>query len=410
MAPAAPGLRRVALSVYLPSVLYGVGQGAIAPVVALSARELGAGIGTAGVVVALTGVGQIVGDLPAGQLAARHGERWAMLGATALAAVALVGCALAPSVLVLGAAVFALGLTGAVWGLARQAYLTEAVPVALRARALSTLGGSHRIGMFAGPFVGALAIDRWGIASAYWVHVVAAAAACAALLALPEVDRRAGASGGVRPRLAAVVRAHLPVLRTLGLGVLLVGAVRASRQVAVPLWAEHLGLSPAATSVLFGVSGAVDMLLFYPAGHVMDRFGRAFVAVPSMVVLGVAHLLLPLSTGTSSLLAVAVLMGLGNGMGSGIVMTLGADASPDVGRAQFLGAWRLCADAGGAAGPLAISAVAAVAALGPAVLVMGGVSLVGAALLARWAPRFDPAGRGTGPPSDAQGPSVGSST
>ena len=393
------GLSRQLLPIYLPSVLYGVGQGAIVPVVALSARALGASLGVAGLVVALTGVGQIVGDLPAGQLAARYGERAAMLGATGLSAVALVACALAPSLLVLGAGVFCLGLTAAVWGLARQAYLTEAVPFALRARALSTLGGSHRIGMFVGPFVGAPAIARWGVPAAYWVHVVAAALACLALLALPEVERRASVAAGARGEvveavtLGAVVRAHLPVLRTLGLGVLLVGAVRASRQVVVPLWAEHLGLSPAATSLVFGVSGAVDMLLFYPAGHVMDRFGRAFVAVPSMVVLGVAHLLLPLSTGWVGLLLVAVVMGLGNGIGSGIVMTLGADASPDVGRAQFLGAWRLCADAGNAAGPLAVSAVTAVAALGPAVLVMGVVSLAGAVLLGRWAPRFDPVTR-----------------
>ena len=101
----------------------------------------------------------------------------------------------------------------------------------------------------------------------------------------------------------------------------------------------------------------------------------------------------PLSSGWVGLLLVSVIMGLGNGIGSGIVMTLGADASPDVGRAQFLGAWRLCADAGNAAGPLAVSAVTAVAALGPAVVVMGVVSLAGAALLGRWAPRFDPVTR-----------------
>lgn len=389
----APSVRAVALSVYVPSVLYGIGQGAVIPVVALSARGLGASVGVAGLVVALLGVGQIIGDLPAGQLAARYGERRAMLGATALSVVALVGAATAGSVPVLGAAVLCLGLTGAVWGLARQAYLTEAVPVAMRARALSTLGGSHRIGMFVGPFVGALAIDRWDVAAAYWVHVVTATLACAALVALPEVERRDAATGTDRTTLRAVVRAHLPVLRTLGLAVLLIGAVRASRQVAIPLWAEQLGLSATATSLVFGVSGAVDMLLFYPAGHVMDRFGRVFIAVPSMVVLGVAHLLLPLSTGLTSLLAVAVVMGLGNGMGSGLVMTLGADASPVVGRTQFLGAWRLCADAGNAAGPLAVSAVAALAALGPAIVVMGAVSLVGAGLLARWTPRLDPVAR-----------------
>ncbi|MEK8227717.1 hypothetical protein NKG05_18850 [Oerskovia sp. M15] len=38
--------------------------------------------------------------------------------------------------------------------------------------------------------------------------------------------------------------------------------------------------------MIFGLSGAVDMLLFYPAGKIMDRMGRLWVAVPCMVVLG----------------------------------------------------------------------------------------------------------------------------
>ena len=56
-------------------------------------------------------------------------------------------------------------------------------------------------------------------------------------------------------------------------------------------------------------------------------------------------------------------MGLGNGISAGIVMTLGADASPSKARAQFLAGWRLCSDLGNAAGPLLISAISAVATL-----------------------------------------------
>ena len=41
------------------------------------------------------------------------------------------------------------------FSLARQAYLTEAIPIRMRARALSTLGGTFRIGLFIGPFVAA---------------------------------------------------------------------------------------------------------------------------------------------------------------------------------------------------------------------------------------------------------------
>ena len=359
---------------------------------ALSARALGASVGGAAFVVALSGIGALLGDLPAGALAHRVGERRAMLWSTGVAALALVGCVLARSVFVLGASVAALGAASAVWGLARQAYLTEVVPVGQRARALSTLGGTHRIGVFLGPFVGAWAIGVWGLDAAYALHAVAAALACAVLVGVREVPR-ADAEQHAASSMRAVVRAHLPVLRTLGLGVVVLTAVRASRQVVVPLWAQHRGIDATATSMIFGASGAVDMLLFYPAGFVMDRLGRRWVAVPSTALLGVAHLLLPFTVGVRGVLAVALLLGLANGAGSGIVMTLGADASPAVGRSQFLGAWRLCADSGNAGGPVVVSVVTALASLATGVWVMGVVGLLGAVVMHRFVGRVDPTRR-----------------
>ncbi|WBQ06342.1 MFS transporter [Kribbella sp. CA-293567] len=382
-------LWKIAPSVYLPALLYGIGQGAIAPVVALSARDLGASIAVASLVVAAAGVGQVVGDIPAGSLTAKIGERRAMLLATGLVSVALAACLVVPNVWGLALAIAATGLAAAVWGLARQAYLSEAVPLQLRARALSTLGGVQRIGSFIGPFLGAFAMKFLGTDGAYWVHLVAAALACVVLLSLPDLEsvrRSRAANPVVMQSTRAVLREHFPVLRTLGVGALLVGAVRASRQVVIPLWAEHLGLDPQTTSLIFGLSGAVDMLLFYPAGSVMDRFGRKWVAVPSMFVLGLAHLLLPLTHSVGTLTAVALLMGIGNGLGAGVIMTLGADASPAVGRAQFLGAFRLFADTGSGAGPFLIAAVTALAGLGPAVLVMGLTGWAAAAAINRWIP------------------------
>ena len=79
---------------------------------------------------------------------------------------------------------------------------------------------------------------------------------------------------------------HRHTLLTLGVGVLFIAAARACRIALIPLFAESIGLSAAQTSLVFGIAGAVDMLLFYPAGGVMDRFGRMWVALPSMVILG----------------------------------------------------------------------------------------------------------------------------
>ncbi|MGW3626890.1 MFS transporter [Streptomyces sp. NPDC000880] len=385
-------LASVAPAVFLPALLFETGMGAIAPIIALSGRALGASVGTAGLVLALLGVGQILGDVPAGALAARLGDRKAMLIAAAVAVVTLFGCAQANTLWQLALAITATGATNAVFTLARQSYLTEVIPAGLRARALSTLGGMSRVGAFIGPFVGAAVVHGRPVRDVYWLAVVCAVAAGLVVLLVRDVSEpgTVQARRSVPVSVRAVVVRHRRVFLTLGVAVLLVGSVRATRQTVLPLWAEHLGQDPSTTSIVFGIAGLVDTLTFYPSGKVMDRAGRLWIAVPSMLVLGLTQALLPLTHGLVSLTVVAMLMGFGNGIGSGLLMTLGADAAPRETRSQFLGVWRLCADSGSAGGPLVVSAAAGLGNLASGIVLMGGMGVVAAVALLRWVPRYSP--------------------
>ncbi|WP_333769364.1 MFS transporter [Streptomyces sp. IBSBF 2435] len=383
-------LRSLIPAVFLPVLVFETGMGALAPVLALSGRALGAGVGGAGLVLALVGVGQILGDVPAGALAARLGDRKAMLVASGVTAVTLSGCALARSFWQLALAVTLTGASNAVIILARQSYLTEAVPAPLRARAMSTLGGMSRVGAFVGPFLGAAVLTGRPVRDIYWLALLCTAVTVLVLLTVPDVVEPA-ARGGRKPvPVRAVLRDHRKVFLTLGLAVMLVGSVRATRQTVLPLWAEHLGQSPSSTSVVFGIAGLIDTLTFYPSGRVMDRAGRLWIAVPSMLVLGGAQAVLPLTHTLTELTVVAMLIGFGNGIGSGILMTLGADVAPPGIRSQFLGVWRLCADSGSAGGPLVVSAAASLGSLAAGISVMGAVGVAAAGALLRWVPRYSP--------------------
>jgi hypothetical protein len=88
------------------------------------------------------------------------------------------------------------------------------------------------------------------------------------------------------------------------------------------------------------------------------------------------------------LTAIAMLMGLGNGMGSGLIMTIGADLSPNASRATF--PRRVASDRrrGNGVGPLAVAVMTSLTALGPAIVVMGGVAWLGAASMWWWIPRY----------------------
>lgn len=390
-------LRSMVPSVFLPAMVFEIGNGAVAPVVAITALELGASPGVAGFLVALLGIGQLAGDVPAASLAARVGDRRAMVVAGSLSVAAMLGCLLAPSLVLFGCCLFLLGACNATFYLARQSYLTEVAPLGLRARAMSMLGGSHRVGLFVGPFVGAAVIGMTSLHAAYAVAIVTGALTVVLLVVVPDIEtarpaRRAAAGPqvGGGQSLLETVREHRRLLGTLGVAVLAIGAARAARQVVLPLWAAHLGLGAAETSIVFGIAGAVDMALFYPSGKVMDGYGRLAVAVPSMLVLGSATAVLPLTGGIVGLTAVAMVMSFGNGIGSGIVMTLGADTAPPDNRLRFLSMWRLMSDSGNALGPVVVSVIAAVWTLAAGIVAVGGIGMLAAAGLARWAPRYSP--------------------
>jgi MFS family permease len=389
-----PGATLLSLtpSAFLPAIVYEIGNGAIAPIIALTALDLHGSASTAGFMLAFLGIGQVLGDIPASALADRVGDRRAMILAAGLAILALAACLLAPALPVLGAGLLALGASNATFYLARQSYLSDVVPASMRARAMSTLGGSHRVGLFLGPFLGAAAIAVAGMRAAYVVAIVAVACAALLLAVVPDLPAPPGQPKGVRGTVTSrqIVSIYRTLFSTLGVAVFLVGAVRAARQTVLPLWAEHLGLSPASTSVVFGIANAVDMALFYPAGKIMDQLGRIAVALPSMTILGLSMMALPLTHAPWTLTAVAMVMSFGNGVGSGIMMTLGADAAPVDGRIRFLGIWRVLSDSGNAAGPLVVSAVAAVSSLAIGIVAIGSTGLLAAAGLRAWVPRYSP--------------------
>jgi MFS family permease len=402
-------LRSIAVAAYLPATLFGLAEGSMLPVITLSAIDRGASIPIAALIGALLGIGSIVTNIPSGILATRIGERKSMIMAAIATAAGLVLCLLnvgrgPASLLALGSGILLIGAASSVYSLARQSYLTEMVPPHMRARALSTLGGTLRIGVFLGPFLGAGAVELWGLPGAYYVSLAAIAAAAVLVCRVPDLelsDEHRAAAAQVTSR--SILTRYWRTFATLGSGVLLLSAIRQTRQVVIPLWAAHIGLSPTANSVIYGVAGAIDALTFYPAGKVMDVCGRRSVAVPCAIIMGVSFVLMPLTHGAVTLALVAMIMGFGNGIGSGIVMTLAADISPAIGRPTFLGVWRELADAGSGAGPVILSAVTAVAGLGSGIVVSGLVGVAAAAALWAWIPKHP--GRARRKPAAADAPS-----
>ncbi|UWF78709.1 MULTISPECIES: MFS transporter [Microbacterium] len=402
--------------VYAPTVLFSLGEGAVIPLIPVLATQLGAGVAGAALVASALVVGQLCGNLPAGWAVARIGERMTMAVAGLVAMLAATGMLLAPALGLFTAAVFLLGFCAAAFGLARHAFMTTRVPPRFRARALSLLGGSFRLGIFVGPFVAAALIGLFGgERSSIWFLLACLAVMVVLVLVGPDPEKSAPpitkptdtpseedsgepVSGSIptvaRHGVFRTMWEYRAVLSRLGLAAASLSAVRSARQVVLPLWGVTLGLDAETIALVVGVSGAIDFALFYASGQVMDRFGRLWAAMPAMLLMGSAFLVLAvthaLDAGMLWFGMMAAVLGVGNGLSSGILLTLGADLAPTRTPAPFLGSWRTLTDAGGAVAPLIVSAVTAIASLPVAAGTMGGLALLGAAGFLRWIPRYVP--------------------
>ena len=379
-------LSSLGLPVFAPSLLFGIAEGGLLPIIPASAEAMGASLPTAGIILGLVMIGTLVADIPAARLINILGERKAMMTAAAVASLGILIALLSTTLWILGLGVFILGASVAVFGLARHSYLTEIVPYSHRARALSILGGVFRAGHFIGPLIGAALIVLIDLQAVYWNAVVFCALAALILLFI-KPDRMPDTPATVPGGTWKVAKREYKKLATLGVTSAIIGGLRTARLVGLPLWALSIGLPPATIALYMGIAGALDLALSYSSGQIMDRFGRRWSAIPTLIGLSLTFSLLTVATDETTFLAVALLMSLANGVGSGIILVIGADLAPKGERNEFLASYRLLVDSGVAAAPLVIAGVTAVFGIAYAMFTISGLGVLGAILANRYLPR-----------------------
>lgn len=336
--------------------------------------------------VAAAALGTLATDVPAGALVGRLGLRQTMTIGTALVAISTLALAVIEHYSLLLAARIIAGIGTAMWGLSRHAFIATAVPIGERGRAISVFGGINRIGTFAGPAVGG-ALAAWLSYRASFIAagLMATLALALAVRFIPHSSAQPIASTG-RARwrvVAAVLRQNRRDLAAAAIAQTLAQMIRAGRLFLVPVFgADILGLSPAQVGLIMTISALIDVSMFVPAGQLMDRFGRKTAAVPSFAVMAAGVALIPLASSFSGLLFATAIIGLGNGLGSGTMMTLGADLAPDGATGEFLGLWRLIGDAGAFLGPVAVGIIAGAAGLQGSAVVLAIVGMAASATLA----------------------------
>lgn len=408
--------------VYAPSLLFHTGLGATLPVYVLGALSVGATPAFASLIVAIMGIIQLTFAVPAGMLIDRIGDRATMLIATSLitavSGVTVFSLIAGPGVLgtpvavtLYAASLFLRAPSEAVWTLARQSFIARNVPTHFIGRAMTALGGTIRVGNLVGPLAGAVLVMVFPLWSVFVFATVCAAVAVALLYApvgaglrlnsaeVPDTSASTAASarkdgdaaevadtsGGASPGLRSV---NWTAVILAGLPVMVLMALRIVQPVIVQLWGHSIGLSESVVSLLIALGAAIELVIMFPGGYAKDSLGRAPTLIACVSIFGAGFLALVIWPNVTGAFVAVGIMALGNGLGAGINMTIGADLCPSENRGRFLGIWSLFSNTGRVGGPAVVSAFVTFATLGAGIVAIGLAGIAGAVWMAVFAKKI----------------------
>ncbi len=378
-------IRSLLWSVYAPSFLLTLGQGLLIPVLPIFARdEFGSSAVLIAFLVTARPLGTMIFDVPAGILVGMIGLRRIMMAGVLLFAIAAVAGGLSPNAGWLTVARLVAGVSYAFWSISRHTYIAQTVPIASRGKALSLFGGISRVASIAGFFLGGILFEFVDVRAPFFAQATVGLLTAVLVLMTFKGELESsvrGAKHNLFPALGHTLRDNGGIFATAGVAAIALQFLRAAREFIIPLWVDELGLGGKESGIIFGVMSTIDSVMFPLVGYVMDRFGRKYVGVPAYLILAGGFALVPLAENFGMLMLVGLLVGLGNGLSSGLVLTMGVDFAPKNNPSEFLGVWRFVSDAGGAAGPQVIGGLAAVVTLGTASVITAGLGVFGAGVL-----------------------------
>ena len=260
-----------------------------------------------------------------------------------------------------------------------MSYVAQLVPVNNRGRVLATLGGVHRLGMLFGPIIGGIIAAKFNFNSVFFLQSIICLITLFILVFIVKEDSdlniNTNSHNEKKLSFFKLLKSQSSVLVFAGFAAIGLNFVRKSKELVLPLWGTTLGLEVDEIGLIIGAAGAVDLIMFAPAGIVMDKWGRKWMSVPSCLFFAVGFLLLPLTNNLTIFTLVSLLTGFANGLGSGTLMTLGADLAPKLNTGEFLGIWRLMGDMGAASGPIIVGQIALILTLSWASILVGLIGL-----------------------------------
>ena len=345
-------LRKIIITVYIPAFLTSFCMGMLAPTIPAKVDLIGGTAFIIGLAVGAQGLGEAFFSIPTGLLINKFGNKKIMLIGMAGLSISGSLSGLFQNNLALYFALFSLGVFYGFFSLSRHSFMTQIVPSEYRGKAFSRFGGINRIGWFFGPVIGGFTAGSIGIDIPFYIiSVVALFTTILIFFSTEPTNEKLIQSNETKPpTFKETILDNKKSFTIGGSGHFIMQFLRQCRHVLIPIWAFSIGLGVEELGLIQSIFAAIDMTLFYPVGLIMDKYGRKWTSVPSIILLSLGFIFMTYVDSFNGLMLVGLLLGFANGLGSGAMLTLGSDLSPKNQPGSFLGIWRLFGWSGNSAG------------------------------------------------------------
>jgi MFS family permease len=370
-----------------------LGFGTIVPVIALYARSFGVSQSAIGLAIAAYGLARFLVAVPAGQIADRSGRRAALATGGIVTAVGNLLCAYAPTFPAFVAARFVAGAGATLVLTTGLIVVADIATPAQRGRALAIYQGVFLFAVGVGPFPGGLLAAHFGLRAPFLVYAVAGVVgAILAWLVIPETGRTRTTTADTTPALPFLSQIRLFMGRT---GFVLVSLVSFTNAVArtgglfnvIPVLArDRLGLSTDRLGFGLALASLTGLVLTYPAGMLVDRYGRKAVIVPSTVISGIALLMFLRAPSYAWFLAACVVWSIAMGVSGAAPAAYAADVAPPGMNAAAMSTFRMLSDLGYVVGPIVLGLAADAVGTSATLATTAALLVIVGAVFLRWAP------------------------
>ena len=337
-----------------------LGFGAVIPVLPLYAQSFGVPQVAIGATVAVYGLARVLLAVPTGQVADRLGRRNALAIGGALSALGNLWCAMAGSYVELVLARFVAGAGAGVVLTAGLIVLADITRASTRGRTLSIYQGVFLFAVGIGPLPGGYLAERFGLEAPFLVYGVASAIV-AAIAWFGVAETRAMGTAERGPSVSV-----LPFRRQLrafagNAGFLLVCLISLTGAAArtgalfsiVPVLArDRLGLDPSDIGFGLALGSVIGLAVTYPAGALVDRYGRKSVIVPTTLLTGVSMLCFSLAPAYAWFLFACAIWGGASAASAAAPAAYAADSAPAGLNASAMSSYRTISDIGYVVGPI----------------------------------------------------------